>query len=819
MTSASLRSEPSLDNLQIHRITGGPGHVSHALFFPGKTPPLRDGKMGMHPPEFVPYLLESRERLRQALAMERPGGGDAAGENYFFDIKPYTYQEEILQKLTAERELHGRHRNLIVAATGTGKTVIAAFDYARYKRAAEAGPDKHCRLLFVAHREGILKQSRRCFQTVLRDNNFGDLLVGQYEPSGLDHLFVSIQSFNSREFWNAVPPDHFDFVVVDEFHHAAAPSYQRLLEWAQPQVLLGLTATPERHDDLDILKYFENHSVAEIRLPDAINRKLLCPFQYFGVSDAVDYRALRWQRGGYVIEQLDQILTGNDIRARLVIEKARAILLDVTTARGLGFCVSIRHAEYMARVFNESGISAAALSSGSPGELRNTVQQQLVSRQINFIFVVDLYNEGVDIPEVDTLLLLRPTESLTVFLQQLGRGLRLHDGKECLTILDFIGQAHERYNFEARFRALLSDPNRRVDEEIEGGFSHLPAGCVLHLERMAREYVLENVRLAVSHSRQRIVQRMRSFEADTGTALSLRRFVEYHRVDLDEIYRRDCWSELCVQAGKRPALAEPDTARLARGLRRVQHLNGSWQIKTLLQVLPENSETAFVEPSNESIRRLLLMLHFSLWGKEWRPQSLSESVARLASNAVLFGELRELLQYKLDRVGEVVPRVQLPFQCPLELHSEYTLAEILAALGVWNFERQREVREGVFFVESLPADVFFITMNKTDRDYSPTTMYHDYAVSDTLFHWQSQNATSPESPTGRRYIHHRDNGSTVLLFVRENKRQNGLALPYFFLGPADYVSHEGSRPMNVIWRLRHALPARLVRRAARLQIA
>jgi superfamily II DNA or RNA helicase len=673
--------------------------------------------------------------------------------------------------------------------------------------------------LFVAHREEILKQSCRCFQTVLRDYNFGELLVGQHAPSRLDHLFVSIQSFNSRKLWDAVSPDHFDFVVVDEFHHAAAPGYKRLLEWVRPRVLLGLTATPERHDDLDVLGYFENHVVAEIRLPDAINRKLLCPFQYFGITDAVDYRAFRWQRGGYNIEQLDQILTGNDIRARLVVEKAREILLDVSSARGLGFCVSVCHAEYMARVFNESGISAAALSSHSPGELRNTIHQQLVARQINFIFVVDLYNEGVDIPEVDTLLLLRPTESLTVFLQQLGRGLRLHDEKECLTILDFIGQAHERYNFESRFRALMGDANRRVEDEIKGGFAHLPAGCVLHLERMAREYVLENVRQAISHNRHRLVKSIRSFEPDTGCTLSLRHFVEYHGLDLDEIYRRNSWSELCVQAGQQPELKDPDAARLAKGLRRLQHLNGSWQITTLLQILPSDSEGAFIEPADERVRRLLVMLHTSLWGNEWEPRSLPESVTRLLNNPVLFDELRELLQYKLDHVSEVAPRLELPFECPLELHSEYTRSEILAALGVWTFDRQREVGEGVLYVKGLPADIFFITLNKTDRDYSPTTMYHDYAISETLFHWQSQNATSPETPTGDRYIHHRERGSTVLLFVRESKRHNGLVLPYFFLGPADYVRHEGSQPMNITWRLHQALPARLIRQAARLQIA
>jgi superfamily II DNA or RNA helicase/HKD family nuclease len=771
--------------------------------------------------EFVPYLESSREQLRLALSQERTAGDDDAAGAFFFDIKPYTYQEEILQKLQAERELHGRNRNLVVAATGTGKTVIAAFDFARCRQAATAGKSgRPLRLLFIAHREEILTQSRRCFQTVLRDNNFGDLLVGSHEPVGVDQLFASIQSFNSRELWNSLAPDHFDFVVVDEFHHAAAPSYQRLLEWVNPQVLLGLTATPERHDELDILRHFGNHIAAEIRLPDAINRKLLCPFQYFGVTDQVDYSGLRWQRGGYAVEDLDNILTGNDVRARLVIEKVREILLDVAQARGLGFCVSIRHAEYMARVFNESGIRAVALSANSPHDVRRQVQQQLVAREVNFIFVVDLYNEGVDIPEVDTLLLLRPSESLTIFLQQLGRGLRLHKEKDCLTILDFIGQAHVSYNFESRFRALLSDPARRVDDEIENGFSHLPAGCVLQLERIARDYVLENIRQAVTHNRSRLVQRIRNFEAETGIPLSMREFLKYHRLELDSIYQRDCWSRLCTLADLRPAFSEPDTEVLSRGLRRLIHINGDRQLRALLRILPESATSPFIQLASDYDQRLLLMLHFSLWPRDDRPTSIGETITRLQANPVLYDELLELLRYRLDGIDEVAPRAELPFICPLELHSDYSQIEILAGLGISTLEKYIGVREGVLFAEELPADLLFVTLNKTERDYSPTTMYNDYAISDTLFHWQSQNRTTDSSPTGQRYIGRGDRRTTVLLFVREDKEnRNGRTEPYCFLGPADYVSHEGSRPMNIKWQLRFPMPAKLVRVAARLQIA
>lgn len=769
--------------------------------------------------EFVVYQPESREQLRAALERERSQGGPEPA-TAFFDIKPYPFQQEILDRLAAERFIHSRNRNLVVAATGTGKTVVSAFDYARFrKRAKEAVTPHSSRLLYVAHREEILKQSLGCFRVVLRDHNFGDLLVRGFEPDSVDHLFISIQSFNSRELWKQVRPDFYDFVVVDEFHHAAAPSYQRLLEFVQPRVLLGLTATPERMDRLDILSYFDGYIAAEVRLPDAINRKLLCPFQYFGVTDSVNYSELRWQRGGYVVEDLDKLVTGNDVRAQLIIDKVRQILLDVRQARGLGFCVSIRHAEYMAAVFTRCGIPATALSANSDDDLRRSVQQKLVNREINFVFVVDLYNEGVDIPEVDTILLLRPTESLTVFLQQLGRGLRLHEDKDFLTVLDFIGQAHQNFNFEARFRALLGQSPRRVDEEIDQDFPYLPAGCVINLERIAARYVLDNIRQAISHSRNRLVQRIASYELETGRVLTLRNFVEYHRLDLDDIYRRGNWSRLLVNAGLRSDFDEPDEDRLGKGLRRLAHVNGVRQLKTLLEVLPPDTAASFQEPEDETTRRFFLMLHFVLWGREWCPGTVVESVNRLRQNATLYREIRELLLLKLEWADELPPTLLLPFNCPLELHSDYTRDEILTALGVWTLENQREVREGVLYMESLLADVFLITLNKTEGDYSPTTMYDDYAISDELFHWQSQSTTSAESPTGQRYIHHRERGSSVLLFAREDKQRNGQASPYTFLGPADYVSHHGTRPMNINWRLRYKLPAKLLRNVRRLATA
>ena len=378
--------------------------------------------------EFEYYTEDQKERLAQALKAEKYDGG-ANPDIYTMDILPYSYQQEILDKLEAERKVRGYNRNLVVAATGTGKTVISALDYKRFRK---QNPSKPCRLLFVAHREEILKQSLYTFRAVLKDANFGEMFVGNYKPDSIDNLFISIQTFNSQDFTAKTTPDFYDYIIVDEFHHAAAPTYQKLLAYYQPQLLLGLTATPERMDGKSILPYFNNRIAAEIRLPEAIDRKLLCPFQYFGVTDTVDLDTLKWSAGGYDKGELSRIYTLSGFaakrRADLVINSLLKYVTDINDVKGLGFCVSIEHAEFMSRHFNEHNIPSMFLTGQSPDEERKAAKQRLVAGEVRFIFVVDIYNEGVDIPEVNTVLFLRPTESLTVFLQQLGRGLRLAEG-------------------------------------------------------------------------------------------------------------------------------------------------------------------------------------------------------------------------------------------------------------------------------------------------------------------------------------------------------------------------------------------------------
>jgi superfamily II DNA or RNA helicase len=759
--------------------------------------------------EFEAFTATSEPRLRQAIERERSGGGGGDHATLpTFDLRPYPFQEEILDVLGAEREVRKKMNHLVVAATGTGKTMIAAFDYRRWSELHSSRPS----LLFVAHREEILRQALGTYRAVLRDQNFGDLLVGGLQPAQSEHLFCSIQTYNSRELWK-LPADGFRYVVVDEFHHAAAPSYRRMLDHVRPQVLLGLTATPERSDALDIFHWFGGEASAEIRLPDAINRRLLSPFQYFGIADSVDLDTLRWQRGGYRVDDLDRVYTGNDARAGLVLNKVNEYVLASGRMRALGFCVSVAHAQFMARFCTQHGLNAMALSAESTDQERRTAQDRLRRYEINALFVVDLYNEGVDIPEVDTVLFLRPTESLTVFLQQLGRGLRLHHGKDCLTVLDFIGAQRREFRYAPRFRALSGEPAARIDREIEAGFPHLPPGCSVQLERVAQERVLKNVRESVSLRRARIIDDLRQLAAALGRAPTLSEALDHLDTSIDDLFKRGLWSRLLCESGCGKAVADPDEERLTKGLRRLSHIDEPHTIGFLLSHLASPRPSTSL-PALDICR--LSMLHMSLWGSDGEGWELDAAESKLRGNQSVCRDLLAILEYRLAH-ARVRPHDLSPLiSGPLGLHATYTRDEALVGLGHWSMSDRPEFREGVLHLAKSSVDAFFVTLNKTEAAYSPTTMYEDYAISDRLFHWQSQSMTSAGSPTGQRYIRHREQGHTPLLFVREHKYlPTGLAAPYFFLGPADYVSHEGSRPISIVWRLRTPMPARLVRSTAR----
>lgn len=768
--------------------------------------------------EFEYYAEDQKERLARALKAEKYFDTNNA-EVYTMDITPYSYQQEILDKLDAERKVRGYTRNLVVAATGTGKTVISALDYKRFRK---QNPDKPCRLLFVAHREEILKQSLYTFRAVLKDANFGEMFVGSYKPESIDNLFISIQTFNSQDFTTKTAQDFYDYIIVDEFHHAAAPTYQKLLAYYQPCILLGLTATPERMDGKSVLPYFNNRIAAEIRLPEAIDRKLLCPFQYFGVTDTVDLDALKWSAGGYQKSELEHVYTFSGTmanrRADHVVSSLLKYVTDIDDVKGLGFCVTVDHAKFMCRYFNDHNIPSMFLTGDSPDEERRTAKQRLVAGDVRFIFVVDIYNEGVDIPEVNTVLFLRPTESLTVFLQQLGRGLRLSEDKDCLTVLDFIGQANRKYNFEDKFAALLSHTTRSVTREIKDGFVSVPKGCYIQLEKKAAKYILDNIRASYGNTAG-LVSRVASFTEDSALELTLANFLDYYHLDARSIYKFSSFSRICARADVIDDFMEPLEETLAKAFARLAVIDSRRWISFLLGILPRLDDVDF-SSMTDTEKRMMQMFYITVWGKaadSWDNEEVLDNLYALSDSTVLLDELISLLQYRFNQIDFIDEPVDLGFDCPLDLHCTYTRDQLLVSM---DFMKPATVREGVKWLPDKQLDVFFVTLNKADKDYSPTTMYNDYSINESLFHWQSQSTTAENSSTGQRYIHHVERGSKVLLFVREFRSDHvtGGAEAYTYLGTASYVKHEGSRPMNITWRLDRPIPAKFLKKTNKLVV-
>jgi superfamily II DNA or RNA helicase len=732
-----------------------------------------------------------------------------------FDIKPHPFQSEILEKLEVERTVHNRNRNLIVAATGTGKTVISAFDYKKFLQS-----NKSAKLLFLAHRKEILSQSLYTYKGVLRDNNFGELWVDGIEPNSFEHVFASIQTLNNRLQSLNLTPHYFDYIVIDECHHLTANSYRGIINYFKPKILLGLTATPERMDGGDIQEDFHNKIAAEIRLPEALNRKLLCPFQYFGISDSIDLSDVAWERGRYVPSELTNLYTANDRRVGEIINALNKYTKDIQDLRAIGFCVSIEHAKFMAEKFLLNGLKADFLTSENT-QNRDVIRKQLLSKEINYLFVVDIFNEGVDIPEIDTVLFLRPTESLTIFLQQLGRGLRLAENKDCLTVLDFVGNARPEYNFENKYRALIGKTATTVRKEIEDNFPHLPLGSSIVLEKKAKETILKNIIASTSLNRNQIINKIRNFNHQTTLPLTLKNFIEFYNIPLQYLYKHrfDGWKRYCQQAGIIENLDSKNEQEIFSAIsNKWLSTNSTSYFMFILKLAKENFQINLPE-FNQEEQSMLLMLHYDIWQNAGGYESLEESIRTIGKNTVLVEEIIEVLEILIDKIDFKEIDIDLPYKQPLKVHARYTRDQILAGFGISTFQHKSSNREGTAVNNNINTELLFINLIKSEENFSPTTMYDDYAINEYLFHWQSQNSAGPGTARGKSYINHQKNNKRILLFVREKKNDEyGNTMGYVFVGEGNLIEHYGAKPMNIKWELNEPLPHYLWNDAAKLRV-
>lgn len=771
--------------------------------------------------DFEPIDTEERLNAFENAIWEQThrGGSDSGDESqYLIRFERKTHQIKVLEKLQFERNHMHSFKNLIIAATGTGKTAISAFDFKDYNKICLTEKGRKARLLFIAHREKILKQARSTFRSVMVDANFGEIWTGRISPSAagnLDQLFMTIQTLNNN--WNTfdwLGADYYDYVVIDEVHHSRAGSYREVFSRFSPEIFIGLTATPERMDGREIKPDFNNRFAAEIRLQEALDQRLLSPFDYFCITDdSVDLSLVPCNGDTYDKGLLNQLYKTHNIQRFNLIQRAlENYVTNPHECKAVCFCAGIEHAELMAEMFVRTGYKAKSVTSHNSSDI-DRLAGELARGEINYLCVADILNEGIDIPEIDTVMFLRPTESLTVFLQQLGRGLRLADGKTCLTVLDFVAQANKSYNYERRFRALIGRTTKSISHEITHGFKFLPRGCSITMERQAQEYILQNINEAIFNLR-RLRQEVGSFEHNTGRALTLRNFLDNFGLDIRRIFKTPgSWARLKALAGKADATFDADSKYvelLEGGLSRLYHTN-SYDYLTFLNSLIANNFK--LDSTTDRERRFSKMLYYTIWldpiekvNSKYgtRFETIENAISSLREQPWIIEDLQALIDLRIENLSKTTRWFDVTDDASIELYGCYSADEIHLLLedkpGRWQVLGTQYNRDKKFAM-------VFVTLNKSDKEYSPSTLYEDYAISQHQFHWQSMNKTQADSEEGQRIINQRQNGWKYILFVRDTKTDEyGLTNGYYCLGEMDFHSSHGECPMNVVWNMHEPIP-------------
>ena len=687
----------------------------------------------------------------------------------------------------------------MVAATGTGKTVIAAFDFKRYR---EAHPD--CHFLFIAHRQEILHQAMQTFRIVLDDPNFGSIWDGNNEPSNYQHVFASKDTLRNRVDTLQLRADYYDYMVVDEVHHIVAPTYVKLMTCFKPQILLGLTATPERtNEQEDITVFFDGHISAEIRLPAALNAGLLAPFYYYGIPDNVNLSEVKWSGHGYDIAELSRIYTQNDYRTGLILRKMQEYIGNnqLHKVRALCFCVDKNHAKFMNAKFTLAGLKTDVLTSDDDDRHRNIVKKRLQAGTINYLFVVDLFNEGVDIPEIDTILFLRPTESATVFLQQFGRGLRLHKDKDHLTVLDFVGHSRAEFSYKERFEALIGRHSQNIKDEIEGGFANAPFGCKIILEEKAKEEIIANIEGYLrSLNKGRIIKEIAAYYKLAKDAFSLKGFLTYSHVPFHKVYGSMTWGELCQLAGVRKDMSV-HAAQIKYAVKKKWLATDSFSYFKQLLRFADSGFKCDTTKFTELEQRYAVMLYYDLYDNAGSYTSIAQMFNDLASDVLFVQEFKEVVEYLKDKCVAPEKEDNSVYKNwnPLRLHGVYTKAQIQAALGLSTLARKSPSREGVERLKDIKLEAMYVDIIKK-REEGSMTAYKDYAQNREFFHWETQNRVSEGSREAEAY---RNGENNMLLFVRQQVEHPdfGCRMGFTYLGQVTMNSIEGSKPMQIVWHL------------------
>lgn len=756
------------------------------------------------------------------------------------EFKPNTMQKEILEKLKITRE-HGQTKGLVVAATGTGKTYLAALDIKNYF----SKNDKEFKVLFVAHREELLENGMTVLSNILKinKNNFG-ICFGGIKDIDKKIIFASIQTLRTE--YKNFKQDYFDYIVVDEFHHASADSYIKVINYFNPKFLLGLTATPERMDGKNILALCNYNLVGEIGLKKAMEQDLIAPFHYFGINDStIDYNKISYKNGKYDESELTQNLNKNR-RTDYILDKINKFGFCGDCLSAVAFCENIEHANFMNKQFKRVGYKSKVLTSKTNMTERSNLLNDFKNKKIEILCVVDIFNEGIDIPNINLLLFLRPTLSSTIFIQQIGRGLRKYKNKDFVTIIDFIGNHKKDYLITKIFsekiqgKNYIYDKKEKIINEIKNQFSNIPGASYIELDRICQERIIKKIEKINFNSKKILKDLYDEYKIEIGKNID-----DYLEI-IDFNTNITLFKELCSKLGsfyeaqllfeenhfkKSNSLNSKEISFLAYLEKKIT-LNEPFTyliVKILSEQFNKKSSNLYVNSNilieefynyyktnfdkKYLIERIFLelvednILQQNLYG-----YTISNTYISIfkEKNSIFYNRLNSLLilglnEFKNNNLEEFNENILLT-------HKEYMRIDLQILLdskvpkGTW--------RAGY---ANTDKDICLFITNDKSHISQENLKYDNSLYADNIIQWISQPKTYHTSNVGEMFIKHREKGYKVHIFARKFAFMNGNKTnPFIYLGNADYYSSFGDKPMKILWKLKHKIPQEIIQELYKL---
>ena len=781
------------------------------------------------------------------------------------EFVPNSMQKRVLQKLK-ETRINDNKKGLVISATGTGKTYLAAMDIKQFFEIKSNAKNKlfeindkksktsNIKFLFIAHREELLENAINVFSKILKidKNEFGRIYGGLKEIDK-SIIFASIQSL--RNCYNEFKPSFFDYVIVDEFHHSMSDSYLKILSYFNPKFLLGLTATPKRMDGKDILSLCDYNIVDEIGIKEALEEDLIVPFHYFGVNDyTINYDNIPYKNGKYNEKILLENLLLNT-RTDYIVEKINKFGFDGDELSAVAFCQNIEHAFFMKEEFSKKGYKSAVITANTSSNERSEILEKFKNKKIEILCVVDILNEGIDIPTINLLLFLRPTMSSTIFIQQIGRGLRKAKNKDFVTIIDFIGNHKKDYllinyfSSEVDNKDTLFTKKEKIINEIKNQFSNIPKSCYVELDRICQNRIIEKIEKINFSSKNILKEMYSSYKQEIGKSeneilkvsdfdtnielfqeLSLKLGSFYNaqlQFEDSKIFKKENEKnplnkteiEFLEYLEKKLTLVEPFTFLIIDYLAtRKEYINNSDLLNKYKEFFDIKGNFEKYYLLNRIFEELMEdeILEKTLYGYKF-----SKKYEKLFSNGKLNEKSTIKSNQKLNK-SNFINRLKQLIYLGLNEFKRNDLDEFNENILI-SYKEYKRVELQILLDSKVPKGSWRAGYANTDKDiclfatidkthiFQENLKYDNSLFADDIIQWISQPKTSHNSSVGQMFIHHKEKGFKVHIFIRKYAFMNGNKTnPFIYLGNAKYYSSQGDKPMKILWKLDKKIPQKLI---------